>query len=92
MTATMVIRVAVPADAAALGRLAALDCAQPLRGDALVALVDGEPRAALSLAEGRAIADPFELTAELIELLQTRAAQLKPSRQRRIWRLRVASA
>jgi hypothetical protein len=72
----MVIRMAVPADERALRRLAALDCTRPLRGDALVALLDGEPMAALALGDGRAVADPFARTAELVELLRLRAAQL----------------
>ena len=59
MSAAMVIRRAVPADATALRRLALLDDAQPLRGDQLVALVDGELRAAFAIGDGRAIADPF---------------------------------
>ena len=73
----MVIRMAVPADHRALRRLAALDCARPLRGNALVALLDGEPLAALALGDGRAVADPFARTAELVELLRVRASQLE---------------
>ena len=75
----MIIRRTTPDDGAALRRLAALDDARALRGDALVAEVDGEIRAALSLTDRRAIADPFRPTAELVELLRTRAAQLHAS-------------
>ena len=72
----MIIRRTTPDDAAALLRLAALDDAHPLQGDALVAEVDGEIQAALGLGDGRAIADPFRRTAELVDLLEMRAAQL----------------
>jgi hypothetical protein len=70
---TIQIRAAGAGDADALDRLAALDSATVLRGDVLIATVDGEPRAALALSDGRVIADPFSLTADLVELLRTRA-------------------
>ena len=80
----MTIRRATPADGAALRRLAALDSAPPLGPDALVALVDGEPWAAVSLTGDRAIADPFRPAAELVDLLRLRSAQLRaPDEQRR---------
>ena len=72
----VVIRRATPADAAALARLAALDTAPELDGDKLVAEAGGHIRAALSLSDGRAIADPFRPTAALVTLLRTRATQL----------------
>ena len=79
----MVIRRTTPDDGAALLRLASIDSARPLGPDALVAVVDGELRAAVSLRDGRAIADPFRPTAELVELLRVRAAQLEaPARAR----------
>lgn len=91
--AAMIIRRATPTDAQALGRLAAVDSEQPLGGDALVALVDGELRAALSLLDGRAIADPFRHTAELVDLLRVRAAQLAgPAVPRRSLRARLLPA
>jgi hypothetical protein len=51
----------------------------------LVAEVDGEVRAALSLDTGEAVADPFAPSAALVDLLRTRARQLngKPVRRRR---------
>ena len=73
----MIIRRTTPDDSAALLRLASLDDTHPLAGDALVAEIDGEVRAAVSLADGRAIADPFRHTAELVDLLRMRAAQLE---------------
>jgi hypothetical protein len=37
----------------------------------LTGRVDGELRAALSLADGRAVADPFTRSGEVVELLRT---------------------
>ena len=72
----MVLRAARPNDESDLRRLAALDSARPLRGTALVAEVDGRPVAALDLNDGRVVADPFERTADVVELLRVRAARL----------------
>ena len=91
MTATSVsIRRAGPHDAPALHRLAALDSAAPLRGEVLVAEVDGEPRAALSLTDGACVADPFRPTAALVALLTLRREQMcagEPPRRSRMRRL-----
>jgi hypothetical protein len=74
---TVTIRMAVPADAGALRRLAELDSAPaPEPVPMLVAEVDGELRAALPFDGGRAIADPFRRTAELVAILAERARQL----------------
>lgn len=43
----------------------------------LLAERDGVPVAALSVADGRVAADPFEPTAEGVALLRLRAAQLE---------------
>jgi hypothetical protein len=77
------VRHAHVGDEAALARLAALDGARPLAGPVLVAESDARLLAALPLGAGRAIADPFEPTAELVSLLELRAAQLdeKPGRR-----------
>ncbi len=72
----IVIRTASPADERVLARLAALDDQRRLDGPALIAEVDGAPRAALDLAAGRAVADPFHPTADLVALLRLRAARL----------------
>jgi hypothetical protein len=61
---------------ATIERLAQLDTAVCPRGRVLVAAVAGEPRAALPLDGGPAVADPFHRTAELVTLLKMRAAQL----------------
>jgi hypothetical protein len=70
------VRRAVEADYGDLERLAALDSARPPSGPALVAIADTRMVAALPLGSGRPIADPFEPTAEIVALLQLRAAQL----------------
>jgi hypothetical protein len=72
----LTIRFADSLDALNLVRLAVLDSSEPLELPALVADVEGELRAALSLVDGSAIADPFHPTIELVELLSTRAEQL----------------
>jgi hypothetical protein len=67
------IRPAHEHDSLALAELAALDSARALAGDVLLAEQDGGVRAAVSLLDGRAIADPFHPTAELVDLLHIRA-------------------
>jgi hypothetical protein len=87
---SLTIRMAVPADAEALGRLAELDSAAPPPMPMLVVEVGGELRAALPLNGGPAIADPFRGTAELVVMLVERARQLEapaPRRAARRWRL-----
>ena len=63
--------------------LAALDSARALLGDVLVAESGGVVRAAYSVDERRAIADPFVPTAGLVTLLETRAAPLREARPKR---------
>jgi hypothetical protein len=86
--APVTIRLGVTEDGQALVALALLDSARALNWPVLVA-EDGELRAAISLADGAVIADPFHPTAELVELLRTRARQLslgrEPTRRAR-WR------
>lgn len=76
------IRFAGAHDAGVLAALAQLDSADPLVLPALIAEVDGELRAALSLRDGAVIADPFRPTAALVELLRTRARQLASTPRR----------
>lgn len=73
------IRLARAEDARSLRRLAALDSAEVPSGALVVAEVSDELWAAVPLAGGRAIADPFRPTAELLRLLQLRAEQLRPA-------------
>jgi hypothetical protein len=92
-TPVIALRLAGPDEADELARLAELDSQRPLRGDALVAVVDGHLVAAISLESDRVVADPLVPTAEASDLLRTRAVQLRrrPRRRpRRRFRLRFA--
>ena len=59
-----------------LRRLAEVDSAAPLTGKILAAEQEGELRAPIALGSRRVIADPFHRTADLVELLLTRVAQI----------------
>jgi hypothetical protein len=71
------IRLATAADRESLDRLAALDSAAKIVGEALVAQVDDEARAAIELVTGRVVADPFRPTVHLVEQLQQRAEKVE---------------
>jgi hypothetical protein len=79
----MVLRADRPTDESTLRRLAALDSTRPLQGPALVAEVDGRAVAAIGLADGRVVADPFVKTAEVVELLRVRAGRMRPQADER---------
>jgi hypothetical protein len=70
------LRFGFPDDAVALARLASLDNSPPPAQPVLVADVAGELRAALSLADGAVVSDPFFPSAAVVELLRARAGQL----------------
>jgi hypothetical protein len=72
----LTIRRATATDAFALRRLAVIDSASPPTGDVLLAEMDSELWAAVSLDTGDAIADPFRPSGELVELLRFRAERL----------------
>jgi hypothetical protein len=78
-TESVVLRPATDFDAPIVRRLAALDDAPRLTGPVLLALVDGEAVAALSLEDGRVVADPFRLTGDAVALLRLRAQHLTPA-------------
>jgi hypothetical protein len=91
------LRCADPDEADALAFLAALERSSPPRPPTLVADLDGRLLAAISLADGAVVADPFEPTTALVELLRARARQLRsgsrPRRRRvRAWVRRRVSA
>jgi len=75
------IRAATSADAAALAHLAALDDRALPAGPYLLAETDGRLVAATG-AGGSAVADPFEYTAEVVDLLRARSRQLASPRRR----------
>jgi hypothetical protein len=79
-TEQITIRPAYADDQSALLRLAALDSSDaPPQQPLLLAEVDGELRAALSLADGSAIADPFYPTASIVGLLRNHARHAQRS-------------
>ena len=65
-----------------LERLAQLDSSAVPAAPQLVAEADGRVIAALSTADGRAIADPFTHSAEAVSLLRRRATQIDRPRRR----------
>jgi hypothetical protein len=69
------IRPAYADDEPALRRLAALDSATVPSGSLMVAEVEGELRVAVSADDLTAIADPFHLTAHLVELVRDHVAR-----------------
>jgi hypothetical protein len=77
MMQNVTVRRSTSGDESALARLAALDSASPPRGPALIAEADARMLAALPLGSGRPIADPFEPTAELVQLLELRRSQME---------------
>ena len=86
---TYVIRQATERDEAVLRRLGQ---------HALVGELDGQPAAAVSLTDGRTIADPFRPTARLLASLRVRAGAMRaaertPSLRKRLRAgVRVATA
>jgi hypothetical protein len=71
-TATLSIRPATAADDPVLRRLSSLDSARAVERPALLAEVDGTPVAAVSLRDGRVVADPFTPTAGVVAVLRDR--------------------
>ena len=87
------LRQAQADDARALEILAELDEEPELSGETLLALIDGDAVAAMSLEDGRVVANPFVATREAVSLLKLRARHLvglKVRQPRRRWRPRFA--
>ena len=77
-TPEITIRPEYPDVELALFRLATIDSSEaPPARPLLLAEVDGELRAALSLRDGSAIADPFHHTSAIVELLRRHANSLE---------------
>jgi len=74
---SITIRAARPEDRDALRRVAQRDTRAVPGGEVLLALVDGEPRAAISLSSGEAVADPFHPTADLVRMLELHRLELR---------------
>lgn len=78
---SVVLRLATIADGPGLRRLAELDSCPLPAGQLLIGEVNGDLRAAYSALEHAAIADPFQPSAHLIELLEAHAWRRSPSRE-----------
>jgi hypothetical protein len=63
-------------DSAEIARLATIDSAPVPTGPLLLAEVDGQLQAALAIADGSVIADPFVPTSGLVGLLRERSRTL----------------
>jgi hypothetical protein len=84
LMSSITIRPGYADDERALFRLAALDSAAGVpAAPLLVAEVDGELSAALSLHDGSVIADPFRPTADIVALLRAHVAAVTPARRKR---------
>ena len=77
--APLTIRHAAAHDMKPLQCLAALDSRRVPSGELFVAEVGGRLLAATSIDTGAVIADPFEPTASLVELLHIQAAAARPA-------------
>ena len=83
---TIALRLAETDETGRVQHLAALDSAPALEGQVLLAVADGEPIAAVSLKDGRVVANPFVCTAEAVALLRLREQHLRGTRSPRGWR------
>jgi hypothetical protein len=88
------LRIADAGDAHVVARLAELDSARELEGPVLLALLDGDAVAGMSLRDGRVVANPFVAANQAVALLRLRAEHLSGApvrrRLRRLLRLRLA--
>ncbi len=93
--APVAIRTAVAGDARAIARLATLDGAEVPSGPMLIAEVGDAAWAAMGLEDGRVVADPFQPSAHVVELLRARAGHVHAEldrRRRPLLRLRPRTA
>lgn len=91
---SITIRLTDPTDVDELRRVAQRDSRTVPEGEVLIAIDQGEIRAAISLRSGEVIADPFHRTDEMVRMLAMRRAQMLraiPRRRRGLRRLRLAS-
>jgi hypothetical protein len=92
--ADVALRLCRVTDDGAISRLAALEQRPEPHGRFVVAEVNGKVVAALPLAGGAPLRDPFARTAHLIRLLEVRAAQLmhEDREPRHLWPRRLTFA
>jgi len=91
---TIELRLADSSEAGAVRLLAELDSAPELNGPVVIALIDGDAVAGLSLLDQRVVANPFIPTCDAVALLRLRAKHLSsvPADRRRRRVLGVRSA
>ena len=77
LTEPVTIRLAGTFDDPTIARLAELDTAPSLTGLCLIAERDRRPVAACQIGSGRVIADPFQPTEDIVEMLEARARALR---------------
>lgn len=80
---TIVLRMAHEQESHVVRALAELDDARALDGPVLLALIDGQAVAALSLRDGRVVANPFVLTEKAVSLLRLAAGHREDETRRR---------
>jgi hypothetical protein len=80
--APLTIRHATANDFPALERLAALDSHRIPSGELYVGEVDGRLLAAMSIDTGGVIADPFEHTASIVDVLRVQSRAVRPAAPR----------
>jgi hypothetical protein len=78
----VLVRRATTADQGRIAVLARLDDKRLPQGPFLVAELDGEAVAAMSLMSGTIVADPFRRTGDAADMLRLRAAQLAEQARR----------
>jgi hypothetical protein len=76
-TSTIALRPVASHEDRVLRRLSELDSARTLERPAVLAVVDGEPVAAISLSDGQIVADPFTRTEDVVELLRHRVTAIR---------------
>ena len=77
----VLVRRATAADAARIRTLARLDDRRLSDGPFIVAEIAGEAIAAMSMASGQIVADPFRRTRDVEDLLRMRAGQIAQREQ-----------
>ena len=82
--APLTIRHAAADDMKSLERLAALDSRRIPTGELFVAEAEGRLLAATSIDTGAVVADPFEHTASIVELLRVHAGGVLPAAPRTV--------
>jgi hypothetical protein len=86
---TIELRLARPSEAEAIRRLAELDSSPELTGQVVIALINGDAVAGLSLVDQRVVANPFVPSGEAVALLRLRAEHLSgPPTHRKLPRVR----